>query len=105
MKQHNWKKVSQQCKEVNIHSRERLLKLFNTQLLCKDESKWIGQMSSIILPQCNSIDFYQYLKSKNIEVPIIDWHNYQILRISIQAYNTSNDINRLIKYIKKYFNL
>ena len=61
-------------------------------------------MSSIQIPNCNVKDLYNYLKSKKIEVPIIEWENMKILRISIQAYNNEEDINRLIKYLKLYFN-
>ena len=83
---------------------KKILELFNTEVLCSDIS-WIGQMSSVILPNCDSLDLYRYLKSKNIEVPIIDWNNYQIIRISIQAYNTQDDIVQLIKCLKEYFKL
>ena len=62
-------------------------------------------MSSICLPECDALDLYQYLRSNNIEVPIIEWFKFQILRISIQAYNSESDIDQLIKYLKKYFNV
>ena len=104
LKKYNWNRVSKNCRQLNFEARERLLELFNTQVLCSNTS-WIGQMSSIILPSCNSIDIYKYLKSKNIEVPIVDWYDYQVLRISIQAYNTLDDIKLLVKHLKQYFNL
>ena len=62
-------------------------------------------MSTIILPKWDTIDLYRYLKSQDIEVPIMDWKEHQYLRISIQAYNTDKDIDMLIKYIKKYFKI
>ena len=104
IQKYDWKEVSKGCRQLNIQSREKLLELFNTKILCADSS-WIGQMSSIILPKCDSLDLYKYLKSKNIEVPIIDWNNYQIVRISIQAYNTQGDIVKLTKCLKEYFKL
>ena len=62
-------------------------------------------MSSICVPDCDVFDLYNFLKSNNIEVPVMEWNGKKILRISIQAYNSEKDINKLIKCLKKYFNL
>ena len=99
-----WKKVSSDCKKLNLESRDNLLELFNEDLLCDQPSNWLGQMSSIIIPDCDIIELYNYLKSNNIEVPIMEWNNKKILRVSIQAYNDKLDIIRLIKYLKLFFN-
>ena len=104
LKNNKWEKVSNDCRDLNLESRRRLLKLFNEEILCENSYDWIGQMSSFIIPDCNIADLYEYLKSKNIEVPIMEWNNRKILRISIQAYNDDNDITRLIKYLKIFFN-
>ena len=104
LKKYDWNKVSRNCRQLNLKAREDLLKLFDTSALCHDVS-WIGQMSSILLPSCDSLDIYKYLKSKRIEVPIVDWDEHQIIRISIQAYNTLDDNNQLINSLKGYFKL
>ena len=36
-----------------------------------------------------------------IQVPIIKWEDKTLLRISMQAYNTMNDIDRLIFALKR----
>lgn len=104
LNENNWKEVSNECKKLNLESRLRLLDLFDKKPFCDNSLEWLGQMSSIQIPNCNVKDLYNYLKSKKIEVPIIEWENMKILRISIQAYNNEEDINRLIKYLKLYFN-
>ena len=104
LKNNKWEEVSNDCRDLNLESRRRLLKLFDDEILCENSYDWIGQMSSFIIPDCNIADLYEYLKSKNIEVPIMEWNNRKILRISIQAYNDDNDITRLIKYLKIFFN-
>ena len=103
MEKYNWESVSDNCKDINMHSREKLLQLFDTVSLCESSDDWIGQMSSIVIPDCDTDDFYKFLKSKNIEVPVMDWNGYKILRFSIQAYNSDEDIKQLIKFIKEYF--
>ena len=81
----------------------RVEELFNEDLLCDQPSNWLGQMSSIVIPDCDIIELYNYLKLNNIEVPIMEWNNKKILRVSIQAYNDKLDIIRLIKYLKLFF--
>tara|TARA_Y100000768_G_scaffold333186_1_gene273142 strand:- start:710 stop:1855 length:1146 start_codon:yes stop_codon:yes gene_type:complete len=103
LNENKWKEVSNECKKLNLESRLRLLDLFDKKPFCDNSLEWLGQMSSIQIPDCNVKDLYNYLKSKKIEVPIIEWENMKILRISIQAYNNEEDINRLIKYLKLYF--
>ena len=104
LNENKWKEVSNDCKKLNLESRLRLLDLFDKKPFCNNSLEWLGQMSSIQIPNCNVEDLYDYLKSKKIEVPIIEWEHRKILRISIQAYNNEEDIDRLIKYLKLYFN-
>ena len=105
IEKYNWKEVSQKCKEINFQSRKRLIDLFNIEQLCDHSTDWFGQMSSICLPNCNVLDIYQYLKSEKIEVPVIEWNRRKILRISIQAYNSEKDIDKLVTSLKNYFKL
>ena len=105
LKKNKWDVVSSDCKKINLESRAKLLNLFNEKPICNNPNKWIGQMSSIILPDCDIEDLYQYLKLKNIEIPIIEWNGHKILRISIQAYNSANDIDILINKLQRYFKL
>ena len=38
-----------------------------------------------------------------VEVPIIEWGGHQFVRISIQAYNSPNDIDRLLEALGACF--
>ena len=62
-------------------------------------------MSSICLPNCNVLELYKYLKSNQIEIPVMEWNERKIIRFSIQAYNSEKDIDKLIFYLKSYFSL
>ena len=104
-KKYNWDKVSQKCREMNFEFRKRLIDLFNEEQLCDDLVDWFGQMSSVCVPDCDVLDLYKYLKSNQIEVPVMEWNGKKIVRISIQAYNSEEDIDKLIVSLKKYFNL
>ena len=90
---------------MNFEFRKRLIDLFNEEQLCDDLVDWFGQMSSVCVPDCDVLDLYKYLKSNQIEVPVMEWNGKKIVRISIQAYNSEEDIDKLIVSLKKYFNL
>ena len=105
LRENKWKKISDNCKKINLESRIKILDLFNEIPMCHNPQDWLGQMSSIFLPDCDTVDLYKFLKSKDIEIPILEWNGYKILRVSIQAYNTENDIDILINQLQKYFKL
>ena len=35
-----------------------------------------------------------------IEVPMIDWNGQKFIRVSVQGYNTQQDINRLVSALQ-----
>jgi isopenicillin-N epimerase len=39
----------------------------------------------------------------NIEVPLVQWQDKQFIRISIQGYNTPQDVDLLLKALKTLF--
>ena len=43
-------------------------------------------------------------KQSNIHIPIIYWNGSVFMRVSIQAYNTESDINKMFDMLE-YFNL
>ena len=43
-------------------------------------------------------------KQSNIHIPIIYWNGSVFMRVSIQAYNTKDDINKMFDMLE-YFNL
>jgi isopenicillin-N epimerase len=45
--------------------------------------------------QCRLWDEYQ------VEIPIVDWQGYRFARLSIQAYNSVADVDRLLDGLKR----
>ena len=100
LKEHNWLEVSKKCKKMNIWARDEINKLLSKKPLCSE--KFLGQMSSIYLDfKDNAIkeqtNFYEKFK---IQAPFIDWNNKTFIRISIQAYNNEQDIDKLLNAIR-----
>jgi isopenicillin-N epimerase len=95
---HNWGSVRRECHALAQYARQRITALTGLPPLSPDSSEWYGQMVSLPLPPCDE----QSLKARlydefRIEVPIIIWHDRPHVRASIQAYNSQQDVDRLVE--------
>ena len=82
-------------------AKEKILEELDAKALC--DERFLGQMSSFYFsfkdPLNDQIEFYSKYK---IQIPFIRWNNKTLFRISIQAYNSKQDILRFIKALKDY---
>ena len=100
LKQHNWEKVSKQCKDNTIIARKKINDFLNQKAIASDE--FLGQMASIKINYKDSKELYKKLyKTYNIQVPIFKWKDSLFLRISMQGYNSMDDIDKLIYALKE----
>ena len=105
MKQHNWGKFAKHSdllarKTAETISRLTGIPLFSSPNYCAP------QMVAIPLPECDVEDLKRQLyETFSIEVPVFRWKGHCILRISIQAYNTKEDVTRLIEALTKILKL
>ena len=96
----NWHKVSDECKKINIEAREMVNKHLNQDPISSDE--FIGQMSSIKIKCKDTFELQKiFYENYKMIIPIIEWENSTLLRFSIQAYNSMEDIEKLIFALKK----
>ncbi len=73
-------------------------------MLSPVNDNWLGQMASIQLPIDDSSKIKNILLNNfNIEIPIFQWENKNMLRFSFNAYNDENDSIALIDAIKYIF--
>ena len=66
------------------------------------DSDFYNQMAIAPLPQSN----LEILKNRlyneyKIEVPLIQWQERQFVRISVQGYNTHEDVDALVKALNQ----
>ena len=102
--QNNWYEVSNNCKKINIEARKIVNDQFNQEAISSDE--FIGQMSSIKIECKDTFELQKKLyENYKIIVPIIKWEDSTFLRFSIQAYNSMEDIEKLIFALKKIKNI
>lgn len=96
--EHNWEMVREECHEILVQAVERVCNLVRMAPLYPLDKRFFSQMAIAPLPA--SADLIM-LKSKlyneyKVEVPLIQWQNKKFVRISIQGYNTIEDVDALI---------
>ncbi len=95
--EHHWEDVRLQCHALAQQARERITALTQLPPLSPDSTSWYMQMVTAALPPCDHAQFKVRLYDEfHIEVPVIQWQNKPYLRVSIQAYNTQDDVDRLL---------
>jgi len=91
--QNNWSEVRQACHSLNLEAQNRILELSDKYPLSPD-SMW-AQMG--VTPISGAVEDYHEIWDKyQIIVPILEWNGHTLVRTSIQAYNTPDDVNRLV---------
>lgn len=98
--QNDWPTVQAACHALALHAREQINHL--TGLPDIAPASWFAQMCTIALPPCDTAQVKTRLYDDfHIEVPIIEWDGRQFVRISIQAYNSPDDVQRLVDALAK----
>ena len=102
--EHSWDDVRLKCHTLAQYTREQIGKLTGVPPICPDSSDWYMQMFAAPLPPCDSAKLKTQLYDEfRIEVPIVEWQGKPFIRVSIQAYNTGDDVEHLIDALKKIF--
>ena len=96
--QHHWPAVRAACHNLLLEAQGRILELSDQQPLSPD-SFWV-QMCSIPAP--GKAERYKDMWDKyRIIVPIFEWNGITVVRVSIQAYSTPKDVERLVSVIEE----
>ncbi len=103
--EYKWDDVSAICTQMILDFREDYLSNFDTEVLFEDEPmQWLGQMFSFSIP--NHINEIRQIKSQliheyKIEIPVSLWDEKLYLRISLNGYNSEDDLHRLLTVLPK----
>lgn len=101
MQDYDWPTVQSQCHALLTQAIDQICDLTQLESLYPFGSNLYHQMGVAPLPKWVDLDD---LKSKlysefKVEVPLIEWNNRKLVRISIQAYNTQEDCDALLQGI------
>ena len=94
---HDWDAVRETAHALAAGARESVTAITGLSPLSPDEAAWFGQMVSLPLPVADPPAVQRRLREEfGIEVVVTRWQDHALLRVSVQAYNTAEDIRRLV---------
>jgi len=97
MRDHDWDHVREGCHDLVRHARSAVSELTGLPPLTPDSADWYVQMAAFPLPPVPAEAFQKRLFDEfRVEIPVIPWNGRALLRISIQGYNTQEDVDRLV---------
>ena len=95
---HNWAAVSAECRKLAHKTLAQINALTGLAPLCADSVQWLGQMVAARLPAVDIKRLQARLYGRHkVEVPLVAWNSQAFIRVSVQAYNTAGDIERLLQ--------
>ena len=102
--EHDWPAVRAACHQLASATRNRLNELTGLPPVCPDSTTWFSQMFTARLPEGLPDRLRERMwDDHRIEVPVYSWQDkYPLVRVSVQAYNTPEDMDRLIDAIASY---
>ena len=100
--EHRWDHVRVKCHKLAQYARQQITALTGLTPASPDSTEWYMQMIALPMPQCDAEKLKTRLYDEwHIEVPIIAWQNQLLIRVSIQAYNTLEDVEQLLDALKQ----
>jgi len=102
---HDWVKVRSDCHQLAIETWKRINTLTGLAPLhaARSADGWFAQMTVSPLPaETDIIAFKKRLYDEyRIEIPLIDWHGNKLIRLSVQGYNTRQDMDGLLNALQR----
>ena len=98
---HDWPTVRLACHQLAADARERISALTGLPHIAPDTPEWWAQMFAAPLPihdAAAAASLKQRLWDEYaVEAPITEWRDQFFIRVSIQAYNSPRDVDRLLE--------
>jgi isopenicillin-N epimerase len=99
---HDWDEVRRQCHELSRETRQHITDLTGLEPLSPDSTEWFAQMIAAPIPAGDMEELKRTLYDEfRIEVPVFAWNGLNLVRVSLQGYNTHEDADRLLEALEK----
>ena len=99
--EHDWPAVQARCHQLLRQALRRVDELTGLDPVCPDEAGWYGQMATARLPEGDIAGLRRRLYDEyHVEVPVHRWRDNNLMRISIQAYNTEEDVDAMLEGLR-----
>jgi isopenicillin-N epimerase len=103
MEEHQWQDVRVSSHELLRQAMGMICNLTGLAPLYPLASEFYHQMGSVPIPLVRDTTELKdrLYRDHKIEIPVIEWNSQHLLRISMQGYNSADDIAKLIKALSK----
>ena len=93
---HDWSAVRESCHALARETMLRICEMTGLPLMYPADSPFYYQMFICLLPPLDSAVLKSRLYDEyHIEVPILDWGGRQFIRVTVQGYNTREEMDKL----------
>ena len=101
--QRDWDTVRAGCNILVGEAQRRISELTGLEPLHSSDPVWFRQMAAAPLPASTDV---AALKSRlyaehKVEIPISTWGEHKLMRVSVQGYNTADDIDALLAGLRR----
>lgn len=103
MRDYQWEKVGDECHALLEQALSRINALTGIPSVYPTGGGFYRQMAIAELPRQPDLKRLKnrLYKEFKIEVPLIEWNGRHFIRISVQGYNTQEDVDRLISALER----
>jgi len=100
-REHNWDLVRESCFKLAVYAQEKICALTGLSPLHKPGARTFYQMVAVRLPDTTDVISFkkQLYDDFRIEAPVYVWNENKLIRISVQGYNSQEDIDALFSAI------
>jgi isopenicillin-N epimerase len=97
--EHDWPAVVEGCHALLRQALRRVSDLTHLAPLYPDDARFYRQMAAAPLPPVADLASFQarLYDEFRVEIPLVQWKGQQLVRISVQAYNSQADIDALLQ--------
>ncbi len=103
-REHDWGAVRAACHALLIEARDAVTALTSLAPIAPATTAFWGQMCAMPLPTSDGMPAVELQRRLwedfQVEVPISEWQGWRLLRVSIQAYNSRADVERLLEGLR-----
>jgi isopenicillin-N epimerase len=98
-RQHDWPSIRAACHELASQASQRIGTRTGLPPISPETPDWWGQMRAIPIPRTpvSAKEIQRRLWDEfQVEIPLTEWQDQRFVRVSIQAYNSQRDVDRLV---------
>ncbi len=98
-----WDEVRSVCHQLAKYAQDEICNLTKMSPLHSSSEVWFTQLTAAPLPAETDITTLksQLYDEYKVEIPLISWKEHNLIRVSVQVYNTKKDTDRLLFALSK----